>query len=104
MAAGESLTLFAELVNQQEIPITETVQWYLRDRVATVSRPVKELRGYQRVTLQAQERRVISFTIQDADLSFPGRDLQPRIEDGEFEAMVGPNSRDVQAFGGGDGV
>lgn len=96
MAAGESLTLFVELENEQEIPITETVQWYLRDLVATVSRPVKELRGYQRVTLQAQERRVISFKIQDADLSFPGRDLQPRIEDGEFEAMVGPNSRDVQ--------
>ncbi len=96
MAAGESLTLFAKLTNPETFPVTDTVQWYVRDLVASVSRPVKELRGYQRVTLQAGERRVISFQINDAHLGFPGRDLQWRIEDGEFLAMVGPNSRDLQ--------
>jgi beta-glucosidase len=96
LMAGESLTLHVELHNHETMPVTETVQWYLRDLVASVSRPVKELRGYERVTLDAGEKRVVSFQIHDSDLSFPGRDLQQRIEDGEFSAMVGMNSRDVQ--------
>jgi beta-glucosidase len=97
LAAGGSLTLSVELANAQTFPVTETIQLYLRDLVASVSRPVKELRGFQRVTLQAGERRVISFPIHDADLSFPGRDLLPRIEAGEFQAMIGSNSRDLQS-------
>lgn len=96
LMAGESLTLHVELHNHEAIPVTDTVQWYLRDLVASVSRPVKELRGFERVTLEAGEKRVISFQINDQDLSFPGRDLERCIEDGEFSAMVGMNSRDVQ--------
>ena len=98
MAPGGSVTVFAELTNHSAHPATETLQLYLRDLVASVSRPVKELRGYQRVTLAAGEARVISFTIIDADLSFPGRDFLPVVEPGEFEAMIGPNSADVRTI------
>lgn len=93
---GDTLTLSVEITNSHIHPVTETIQLYLRDLVASVSRPVKELRGYQRVTLEAGEKRTISFTISDADLSFPGKDLKPVVEPGEFEVMVGWSSVDLR--------
>ncbi len=97
MPPGGTVTVSAELTNLSTHPATETLQLYLRDQVASVSRPVKELRGYQRVTLTAGETRVVAFEITDADLSFPGRNLLPVVEPGEFEAMVGPNSAELRA-------
>lgn len=97
MPPGGTVTVAAELTNLSAHPATETLQLYLRDLVASVSRPVKELRGYQRVTLAAGETRVISFTIADADLGFPGRDFEPVVEPGEFEAMLGPSSADLRS-------
>ena len=97
MPPGGTVTVSAEIRNLSPHPATETLQLYLRDLVASVSRPVKELRGFQRVTLAAGESRVVSFTITDADLSFPGRDLKPVVEPGEFVAMVGRSSGDLRA-------
>jgi len=97
MEPGTCVTVSAEITNLSAHPATETLQLYLRDVVASVSRPVKELRGYQRVTLAAGESRVISFEITDADLSFPGKDYQAVVEPGEFVAMIGPNSADLRA-------
>ena len=97
MPPGGTVTVSAELTNLSAHPATETLQLYLRDLVASVSRPVKELRGYQRVTLAAGESRVVTFEITDADLSFPGPDFKPLVEPGEFEAMIGPNSADVRS-------
>ncbi len=97
MHPGGNLTVSAELTNLSDRSATETLQLYLRDLVASVSRPVKELRGYQRITLAPRETRVISFTITDADLSFPGKDFKPVVEPGEFEAMIGPSSADLRS-------
>jgi beta-glucosidase len=97
MKPGGSVLVSTEITNLSAHPATETVQLYLRDLVASVSRPVKELRGYQRVTLAAGESTVVSFEITDADLSFPGWDFKPVVEPGEFEAMTGPDSADVRA-------
>ena len=97
MPPGGMVTVSAELTNRSTHPATETLQLYLRDLIASVSRPVKELRGYQRLTLAAGETRVVSFQITDADLSFPGRDFTPVVEPGEFEAMIGRSSAEVRA-------
>lgn len=97
MQSGGSLTVSVNLTNPTLHPVTETLQLYLHDLVACVSRPVKELRGYQRVTLDPGETRLISFPITDTDLAFPGPDYQPIVECGEFEAMVGTNSDEVRA-------
>jgi beta-glucosidase len=97
MKPGGVIKVFTEVTNLSAQPATETVQLYLRDLVASVSRPVKELRGYRRVTLDAGETRVVAFEITDEDLSFPGRDFRPVVEPGEFEAMTGPDSADVRA-------
>lgn len=97
MRAGGAITVSAEITNISPLPATETLQLHLRDLVASVSRPMKELRGFERVTLAAGETRLVSFTITDADLIFPGRDFQPVIEPGIFEVMVGPNSGNVRS-------
>jgi beta-glucosidase len=77
--------------------VTETLHIYLRDLVASISRPVKELRGFQRVTLAAGETRDVTFEITDADLAFPGPDFQPIVEPGEFVAMIGTSSRTIRS-------
>jgi beta-glucosidase len=56
-----------------------------------------ELRGYERVNLAPGETRLVSFIITSKELSFIGRDLKPVIELGEFDAMIGPNSKEFQA-------
>ena len=99
MKAGESITISAEITNLSNHPASETLQLYLRDLVASVTRPLKELRGFQRITLAGGETRVVTFQLTDADLSFPGPDFKPRVEPGEFEAMVGPNSAELRTVG-----
>lgn len=93
---GGTVTVSVTITNSGLQTATETLQLYLRDLVASVSRPVKELRGYRRITLAAGESRVVSFPVTDADLAFPGPDFKPVIEPGEFEAMIGPNSVDLR--------
>lgn len=96
MPAGGSVTVSAQISNSSQIPVSETIQLYLRDPVASVSRPVKELRGYRRVTLVPGESRCVTFEINDADLAFPGPDFQPLVEPGEFIAMLGTSSEDLR--------
>jgi beta-glucosidase len=92
MNPGESIRISAEIINRSDHPATETLQLYLRDLVASVTRPLKELRGFQRITLDAGESKTVSFQLTDADLAFPGPDYQPITEPGDFVAMIGPSS------------
>ena len=92
MRPGGTVTLSVEVANPGSREVTETLQLYLRDRVASVSRPVKELRGYQRVTLAAGTTKIVSFEITDSELAFPGKDFLAVVEAGDFEAMVGMSS------------
>ena len=73
----------------------EIVQLYLRDMVASISRPVKELTGFQRTHLAVGERREISFDITPEMLKFYNAELQHVIEPGDFQIMVGGNSKEV---------
>jgi beta-glucosidase len=72
----------------------EVVQLYLRDPVASMARPVKELKGFQRVTLQAGEKRTVEFTLTRDQLAFWNREMRLVVEPGEFRVMVGSNSQD----------
>ena len=76
---------------------TEVVQLYIRDLVGSVTRPVKELKGFRRVTLKEGESCVVTFPI-DADLlKFYNGDIEYVCEPGEFEVMIGTSSADVQS-------
>jgi beta-glucosidase len=73
----------------------EVVQLYIRDEVSSVTRPVKELRGFRRVTIDPGKTRTIEFTLGQDELSFLNRDMQRVVEPGSFKVMAGGNSVDV---------
>ena len=89
---GESLTVRADLVNVGPRSGTEVLQLYVRDPVASVTRPVRELKGFQRVQLEPGERRTVEFELHTDDLRFPGRDMKPTIEPGRIQIWVGGSS------------
>ncbi|MGU9858641.1 beta-glucosidase BglX [Pseudomonas sp. LF245] len=92
---GESLKASVELTNTGEREGETVVQLYIRDPLASVSRPVKELKGFQKVLLKAGERRRIEFNVSEGDLKFYNAQLQHVAEPGEFRVQVGLDSNDV---------
>lgn len=74
----------------------ETVQLYIQDLYGSVVRPVKELKGYKKVSLQAGEAQEVIFDITEADLAFWNADRKYAAEPGEFKVYIGPNSRQIQ--------
>jgi beta-glucosidase len=74
----------------------ETAQLYIRDMVGSISRPVKELKGFQKVTLKKGESKTLTFRLAPDDLKFYNNDLKFVSEPGDFQVFVGGNSRDVQ--------
>jgi beta-glucosidase len=75
----------------------EVVQLYIRDLVSSITRPVKELKGFQRVTLEPGEGRTVALDITPDRLAFWNIDKQFVVEPGEFAIMVGPSSVDLQS-------
>lgn len=89
------LTATVTLKNTGKVDGEEVVQLYLRDMVGSITRPVKELKGFQKIYLKAGESREISFTITEQDLKFYNSSLEFVSEPGTFTIFVGGNSRDV---------
>jgi beta-glucosidase-like glycosyl hydrolase len=75
----------------------EVVQLYIRDEVSMATRPVKELRGFRRITLQPGEARTVTFDIGPEHLAYHGADMKRLVEPGRFEIMVGDNSVDLRS-------
>jgi beta-glucosidase len=90
-----SLTVEVDVTNAGDRAGDEVVQLYLRDDVARITRPVKELRRFERITLAPGETRTVTFTLDPEALSYLGPDLQPVVEPGTFTVFAGGNSRDV---------
>jgi beta-glucosidase len=89
---GAPLTLRAVVRNEGAVEAEEVVQLYVRDLVGQVTRPVRELKGFQRVRLAPGERRGVSFELSAEDLAFFGRDMRPITEPGAFHAWIGGSS------------
>ena len=96
LSEKKTVTVSLNITNSGRYDGAEVVQLYIRDMVGSITRPVKELKGFQKVFLKAGETRNISFTITTEDLKFYNSDLVYNWEPGEFEVMVGGNSRDVK--------
>jgi beta-glucosidase len=75
--------------------IFEVAQLYIRDWVASVVQPVKQLKGFRKLELKAGETREVAFTLTSDDLKFYDGEMKYTIEPGEFSVFVGGNSRDV---------
>jgi beta-glucosidase len=77
----------------------EVVQLYIRDVLASVTTPVKQLRGFERVELKPGEKKTVRFTLRPQDLSLLDRSLKPVVEPGEFRVMIGRSSEDIRLRG-----
>ncbi len=92
-----SVTVQVDVTNTGKRTGDEVVQLYVRDEVSSVTRPVKELRGFERISLKPGETRKVTFTLGPAALQFYNRDMKRVVEPGKFTVMVGPNSADLQS-------
>jgi beta-glucosidase len=84
------------ITNTGTIAGEEVVQLYLRDKVATIVRPVKELKDFRKIKLEAGESKTITFSIDNEKLSFYHGDLEFRSEAGQFDLMIGASSEDIR--------
>jgi len=96
LSSNNVVTASIEVTNGGEYDGAEVVQLYIRDVVGSVTRPVKELKGFQKVFLKAGETKTVSFTITPEDLKFYNSDLVYDWEQGDFIIMAGGNSRDLK--------
>ncbi len=89
---GDTITISADLSNDGEVAADEVVQLYIRDPVANVTRPVRELKGFQRVRVEPGQTVTVDFKVHTDDLAFYGRDAQLITEPGEFHVWIGGSS------------
>lgn len=89
---GDRVVVSVDLCNHGDIEAEEVVQLYTRDLVASLTRPVKELKGFRRVRLGARETRTISFELHTDELAFYGRGGQLIVEPGLFHVWIGGSS------------
>jgi beta-glucosidase len=89
-----STRLIVDVKNTGKIDGSEVIQMYIRDLVSSVTRPVKELKGFQKVFLRAGEKKSIEIGINPESLAFYNIDMKYVVEPGEFEIMVGSSSSD----------
>ena len=91
------LTATVQVTNTGNWPGSEVVQLYIRDMVGSSTRPVKELKGFQKIFLEPGDVKYVYFKIAPEMLKYYNYDLQFVAEPGDFEVMIGPNSRDVKS-------
>ena len=77
----------------------EVVQLYLNDVLSSVSRPVKELRGFRKIELQPGEQKEVEFTLGFDDLSLLDQNMKRVVEPGQFQVMIGASSNDIRLRG-----
>lgn len=92
---SEALQVSIDVTNTSEVDGEEVVQLYIRDLVGSVTRPVKELKDFQKIMIKAGEKKTLSFTLDINDLSFFNASLQWVAEPGMFQVMVGGNSKET---------
>jgi beta-glucosidase len=92
LEANATVQVSVVVTNTGQRAADEVVQCYVQDRVASITRPVRELKGFQRITLQPDESRTVAFSLGKRELGFYGRDGQFRVEPGAFQVWLGSDS------------
>jgi len=99
MSKDETIEVSFNISNTGKYDGEEVIQLYLRDRVGSVVRPVKELKDFKKIILKAGETKTVLFTITDDKLQFYNKDLEYLSENGEFDIMIGSSSDDIRLHG-----
>jgi beta-glucosidase len=89
---GDTLEIYVELMNAGNVEAVEIAQLYVRDLVGNVTRPIKELKGFQRIHLHPGETKTVTFRLNTDDLAFYDREMKPVTEPGQFDVWVGGDS------------
>lgn len=97
IATDGETSVAVSVTNTGDVAADEVVQMYIRDTISTVTRPVMELKGFQRISLEPGETKQVELAITPAALQFYNRDMVRVVEPGEFEIMVGSSSQSHQA-------
>lgn len=95
---GEKLTVSVPVSNVGDRDGVEIVQLYIHDIVADIARPWKELKGFKRVEIKSGETKTVDFELSTDDLKYYNSELEYKYDPGDFEIMVGPDSRNLQTF------
>lgn len=96
MKMKDSITISVTVKNTGLVDGEEVVQLYIRDLVGSVTRPVKELKGFRKVMIKTGESKDITFTLKSSDLAFYTKDMSFKAEPGDFKVFVGTNSDDCK--------
>jgi beta-glucosidase len=99
LRSDQNLTVSCEIKNVGPMAGDEVVQLYLHDVIGSVSRPLKELKGFQRVTLAPGESKQVSFVLTPEHLSMYDARMNWRVEPGLFEVLIGSSSADIRLQG-----
>lgn len=99
LTLGGELRLAATITNSGTHDAVEVVQLYIQDQSASITRPVRELKAFQRVALKPGESRRVEFGLKRADLTFIGQDLKPTVEPGQFRFWIAPSAQAEGASG-----
>jgi beta-glucosidase len=94
---NSKITVSTSVTNTGKLPGKEVVQLYIRDKVGSVTRPVKELKAFRKISLAPGEKETVTFEISTEDLKFYDNNLRYDWEAGIFDIMIGGNSRDVKS-------
>jgi beta-glucosidase len=94
---NSKITVSTSVTNTGTLPGKEVVQLYIRDKVGSVTRPVKELKAFRKISLAPGEKQTVTFEISTEDLKFYDNNLRYDWESGIFDIMIGGNSRDVKS-------
>ena len=98
MGVDTSITISVDITNTGDVKGEEIVQLYIQDVVGEVVRPIKELKGFEKVMLQPRETRTVSFIITEEQLRYHHSDLQYKSDPGAFVAYIGSSSQDLQVL------
>jgi beta-glucosidase len=96
---GGDVHITADVRNAGERAGAEVAQLYIRDVISSVTTPVKQLKGFAKVALEAGEKKTVHFTLTPDDLSLLNRQMVRVVEPGEFQVMIGHSSGDIRLTG-----
>ncbi len=96
MKSGETLEVSVTVTNTGKLAGEEVVQLYIRDLSADIARPLKELKGFEKIKLNTTESKTVTFKLTEEDLAYWNNELKFKADPGKFKVFVGGNSRDVK--------
>lgn len=99
IAPNENVVVSCSVKNRGEVSGEEVIQLYIRDELASVSRPIKELKGFQRIALKPGEQQTVSFELTPETFTMLNKEMERVVEPGDFRIMLGTSSKDIRLRG-----